>query len=301
MYSNAKFCQSIGFDLSVSPSPRTLPRRHTLTFNCKMAANQNFQGRSCSAIEAVWPQNETITHGILQYLNLRDVWNMRKTNSTMNVLLQGHSRPLNPNTTLNFLGAGCDDRRRPPANPPLDIDYFASPVWCTNGPRQDVLVKYCEETHAHRNRQGGGFNVCQDCLDHNDHWRGRKEYTTIQNMRVPVCKKCQDEEQNAAPDGRDTCVCKAAMRGEWKCDGCWNILHDEISLKGSGRITRLPFYHRDQDGNIKLGIRRPYYELGCRCGRTISGDQVYAWAVEWCAGCEGVIVAPSRKPSNPPQ
>lgn len=261
-----------------------------------MAANQNFQGQPCSAIEAVWPQNETITQGILQYLNLRDVWNMRKTNSTMNVLLQGHSRPLNPNTTLSFVGASCDEGRpRSLLDPTLER--------CTNGPRRDVLMKYCEVTSAHGNRNGGPFNVCEDCQNHNNLACGWFEHITAMTLRVPVCETCEAEIQNAFPRGGNTCVCEANMRGEWKCHRCRTRAQNRIELVGLDRLKKLRVLYRNQDGKVYYGPRRPTVDLGCRCGRTLSGAQRVRKVVLWCAGCEGVIVARSapQQSNNPPQ
>lgn len=250
-----------------------------------MAANQNFQGQPCSAIEAVWPQNETITQGILQYLNLRDVWNMRKTNSNMNVLLQGHSRPLNPNTTLSFIAARCDESRT--ALHPDD-----PPVRCTNGPRQDVLMKYCEDSHRHGKWDGGPFNVCQDCLNHNIRARDEEEGNILLDLRRGVCETCREEEQNVHPGGCNTCVCKAQMRSGWKCDSCSGRQRDLIKRIGGQRASHRHYHYRDQNGRIYFGPFRRMMAQACRCGRTLSPAELDQMAVRWCLGCKRVLVAP---------
>ena len=147
---------------------------------------------------------ETIPEAILQHLNLRDVWNLRKTNKNMNFHLQGHSRPLNPNTTLSFLGARCDETRAHP--------LLLQGVPCANGPRADVLMKYCENAELHSPDSGGPFNVCEQCMNHNDLHRSNYENITIDHIKIPVCETCQDEEERAYPEGRNTCICRAEVR-----------------------------------------------------------------------------------------
>lgn len=257
-----------------------------------MAANPppNFQGQPCSAIEAVWPKTELIPQLILQHLNLRDVWNLRKTNKTMNVLLQGHSRPLNPNTTLSFVGAHCDEMRK--------AQVIVANVPCPNGPRADVLMKYCENTNEHSKDKGGEFNVCEDCINHNNQYRDPEETNSMQSRWLSACKTCQDDEERAFPEGRNTCLCRDEIRRGWKCDACCRKVMSDIDGRAARRNLRLGCFYRRRNGTTYFDFSRLRTGQGCPCGRSCGpGPQANQRAVQWCLGCKGMIVRPSNQPN----
>lgn len=253
-----------------------------------MAANPGFQGyQGLSALEVVWPVNEAIPEAILQHLNLRDVWNLRKTNQNMNFHLQGHSRPNNPNTTLSFVGAHCDEIRL--------RRWLIGCVPCPNGPQADVMMNYCENAGEHSPNKGGPFNVCEQCINHNNLFRVPDEYLIIWSLRESVCKTCQDEEERAYPEGRDSCICRDEVRRGWKCDPCCAKVLNQIDRRGQRRFQRLNFLHRDRYGRVTFNPLRRKQRSGCRCGRSSHGAQAYQQAVVTCLGCNGVVVAPSNQ------
>ncbi|MCJ1362571.1 hypothetical protein MMC16_001675 [Acarospora aff. strigata] len=102
-----------------------------------------------SALEATWPAASEIQVEILRYLNVQDIWNLRKTNKNMNRLFMGPARPGVGNTILHYLGAHCNEIR----------GYTP----CVNGPRSDVRMQYCQgqellNTGVHGPNQGGSHN-----------------------------------------------------------------------------------------------------------------------------------------------
>ena len=140
----------------------------------------------------------------LQHLNLRDVWNLRKTNKIMNVHPQGHSRPNNQNTTQSFLDTHCHEIQQWELS---DLNRL-----CCNDSQADVWMKYCENAAQHGNNCGGLFNVCTQCIRQNNQIHVSDKKDMLWNNFLSVCKTCQDKEQSAYTEDPKICTRTADVR-----------------------------------------------------------------------------------------
>ena len=220
-----------------------------------------------SALEATWPAASEIQVEILRYLNVQDIWNLRKTNKNMNRLFMGPARPGVGNTILHYLGAHCNEIR----------GYTP----CVNGPRSDVRMQYCQgqellNTGVHGPNQGGSHNVCQACLHWHQQRRTFQENNTFQLNLWSLCPLCRSQAENAYPEGYNSCTCRSRCRDGWKCDDCCDSERDRLYEKGLDRKMELGGY-----GNP--------VKFKCRCGKAY---RQWQQAALLCVGCEGQIVAP---------
>lgn len=251
-----------------------------------------------SALEAILPAAEELEQEILQYLNIHDVWNMRKTNRNMNGLLFGKHREHidengnvvvdNQNTTLSFIRARCQEMRS--HQDILGVNVVRA---CMNGPLDDVQMKYCEGQELlgnHGADAAGRLNVCRDCITLGGIERIATEDPIFNLHLIPVCRTCQVQEENAYPEGYNSCICKEEVRGGWKCDSCCKQSLRIVRGRARQRTEELYYTHRDQYGRVtRTEIIR--YRMACRCGRPRGRNQQ---SVRFCLCCDGVVVSPTN-------